>query len=223
MSGINVVGSGFIHAAGSKGISGIEFGTLHFYQITPERRFAHDFRTAGQICQHRCPRQSQTVGRGVDAPEVFTNLHTQLELVSGGKHEITAERHSLFTDIYEGVKDIFTRRKVTLFMIFPVVDQLLFGYSPHNTAILNDQCCIVDLTLKNQRQPHYGYTGIFYCGFRNFYGGISGGLQQSLLKKQIADGVAGNAHFGENHRRCTIAGGLFIKSDYFIGISFHIS
>ena len=158
----------------------------------------------------------QLSGRRVGNPEILADLHAEGEqrLLVALKNGIGDERNPARLAVRGLDQHVFHTAervggdKMALLVELRVVRNVRFRDERQHIACIHDSCDVVQLALDAQRQTDDDDGGNLFTFAADRAQRIERTFEQSLLQKQVAAGVAGQAQLGEGDELRALGGSL---------------
>ena len=210
------------HVSGAFTVTGVgvniaaqQAGRLVGNQLTAVFGLGYGFIAGRAVGDHGSARQCVAAAGRHRGPHILADLHTQHK----GGHLAAAEQNI-------GAKGHFKPgtgykaggfgggSELTTLVKFAVVGKICFGNQAQQLTAANNGGTVVKLAVYRKGKAHHGHLIQPLAGGDHLFQRRLSALQQGVLQKQIAAGVAGKRKFGEN-QQLHIGVGLHGFYDFF--------
>ena len=203
------VGGGLPLAGVGVHIGAHEPGGLAAHQAAAVVGLAHHLVAGGQVQDQGGPPLRQSAGGGVGSPQILADLHADdqpghigaADQGAGPEHLDPGAELPLQLGHPDGEAVLLHARpagKPALFVELPVVGDVGLGHHSHHLAPLDDHGAVIQLVPRTQGHTQGGEHLQLPGGLHDGAQGVHGPVQQGVLQKQIAAGIARDAQLGQD-------------------------
>ena len=229
VAGEHQVGGGFGMTGGGEGIDALAGFGDHLHQFPAVGPLAHQIMGGSQIQDHFRAVHSQICVAGLGHHAVLTDLDAnngiiaQPEQLLGGYGNGPVilggdQAHILGSQIHG--TQLIGGGKPALF----IGGQMGLGHDTADLAPADDGGAVVELMSDADGQTHHsGHIGMLPGNKSDLLQTVLHGIPQGILEEQVAAGIAGEGHFGEQNHVCLIPVRFLHHGADILGILLHIA